>query len=60
MLSGFVTVRNKAFHAEWEKIDRSDVSSIIGFVREFLGSWFSTPPSAQTPPASQEEARDET
>ncbi len=36
LLSGFVRVRNKAFHAQWEDIDAADVQGVIGFTQEFL------------------------
>lgn len=36
VLSSFVTIRNKAFHAEWNKIDSSEVHSVIGFVQDFI------------------------
>ena len=32
----YVKLRNKAFHAEWSKIEKSDVSSAIGFAEQFL------------------------
>lgn len=36
LLGSFVTIRNKAFHAEWDKFETSDVKSVIGFVEGFL------------------------
>ena len=33
-------IRNYAMHANWEKINKEDVSSIIGFVEQFLLSNF--------------------
>lgn len=33
---GYVKLRNKAFHAEWDKIDKGSVSSAIGFTEQFL------------------------
>ncbi len=34
-------IRDYAMHAEWTKIDPADVSSVIGFVEQFLISHFS-------------------
>ena len=39
--SGYVTLRNKAFHAEWDKIGEPEVASAIGFTEQFLLSNFS-------------------
>jgi hypothetical protein len=36
ILDSFTTVRNKAFHAQWDKIVATEVQSIIAFVEEFL------------------------
>lgn len=36
LLQGFVKIRNKAFHAQWESVDQADVQSVIGFAQEFL------------------------
>ena len=36
LLSSFTTIRNKAFHAQWDKLDLADVKSVIGFVEQFL------------------------
>lgn len=33
---GYVKLRNKAFHAEWEKIEKPEVSSAIGFTEQLL------------------------
>ncbi len=33
---GYVKLRNKAFHAEWDKIEKPEVSSAIGFTEQFL------------------------
>jgi len=33
---GYAKLRNKAFHAEWDKIDKPEVSSAIGFTEQFL------------------------
>lgn len=39
--SGYVTLRNKAFHAEWDKIGEPEVASAIGFTEQFLLNNFS-------------------
>lgn len=44
LLSGFVRIRNKAFHAQWEAIDTADVQSVVGFTQEFLLKNFSPGP----------------
>lgn len=36
ILKGYTQVRNSAFHADWNKIEKSDISSIIGFTEEFI------------------------
>ena len=36
VLRGYVTLRNKTFHAEWDKIEKPEVSSAIGFTEQFL------------------------
>lgn len=33
---GYAKLRNKAFHAEWDKIEKPEVSSAIGFTEQFL------------------------
>ena len=33
---GYVKLRNKAFHAEWNNIEKPEVSSAIGFTEQFL------------------------
>ncbi|MGH7843662.1 MAG: hypothetical protein ACREQW_00615 [Candidatus Binatia bacterium] len=40
ILQSFVGVRNKAFHAEWAKIDTAEVHSVIAFVQEFVAKRF--------------------
>jgi len=35
ILQSYVTLRNKAFHAEWGKINMQEVSSLIGYVEKF-------------------------
>ena len=41
IVQSYVTLRNKAFHAEWEKFDKESVSSVIGFTEQFLLTNFS-------------------
>ncbi|EMJ98769.1 MULTISPECIES: hypothetical protein [unclassified Leptospira] len=41
ILQSYTTLRNKAFHADWEKIDTPDVKSLIAFVEDFLLKHFS-------------------
>ncbi len=36
IVSSYVKLRNAAMHAEWEKINEADVSSLIGFLEPFL------------------------
>jgi len=36
LLKGMVPFRNKAFHAEWEKITEAETAGVIAFVEEFL------------------------
>ncbi len=36
VVTGHLTLRNKAFHAEWDKIEKPEVSSAIGFTEQFL------------------------
>ena len=42
VLGSFITVRNKAFHAQWDKIEATEVQSIVAFVQEFLTTEFAT------------------
>ena len=49
VLRGYVRIRNKAFHAEWDAIDDASVSSIIGFTETFLVQQFSAPIAADSP-----------
>jgi hypothetical protein len=32
----YLSFRNHALHANWDKIDRSSVTSVLGFVQELL------------------------
>lgn len=41
ILKGYTKIRNKVFHAEWDKIEKADISSIIGFSEEFVLKHFS-------------------
>jgi hypothetical protein len=41
IVQSYVKLRNKAFHADWEKIDKESVSSLIGFTEQFLLTHFS-------------------
>ena len=41
IVQSYVKLRNKAFHAEWDKFDKESVSSVIGFTEQFLLSNFS-------------------
>lgn len=41
ILKGYAKIRNKVFHAEWDKIEKADISSIIGFSEEFVLKHFS-------------------
>jgi len=38
---GYTKFRNKAFHAEWDTIDKPSVSSAIGFTESFILEKFS-------------------
>jgi hypothetical protein len=37
----YLSFRNHALHAEWDKIDRASVTSVLGFVQELLLKRFS-------------------
>ena len=41
IVQSYVKLRNKAFHAEWDKFDKESVSSLIGFTEQFLLKNFS-------------------
>jgi len=41
IVQSYVKLRNKAFHAEWDKFDKESVSSVIGFTEQFLLTYFS-------------------
>ncbi len=38
---GYLNFRNRALHAQWDTIDRSSVSAVLGFVEELLLKHFS-------------------
>lgn len=40
ILKSYVSVRNKAFHADWESFDDADVGGVIGFTEGFLAQHF--------------------
>ena len=40
VVQSYVTLRNKALHAEWDKINSPEVSSLIGFVQSFVLTHF--------------------
>ena len=41
IVQSYVKLRNKAFHAEWDKIEKESVNSAIGFTEQFILSNFS-------------------
>ena len=41
IVSSYVKLRNASMHADWDKIQESDVSSLIGFLEPFLLEHFS-------------------
>ena len=41
IVQSYVKLRNKAFHADWDKFDKESVSSVIGFTEQFLLTKFS-------------------
>ena len=40
LLQSFATIRNKAFHAQWDRIESAEVQSVIGFVEQFISEKF--------------------
>ncbi len=44
LLDGMLKTRNSAMHADWNKITEPEVSSLIGFVEQFLLTSFPTHP----------------
>lgn len=41
VIQSYIKLRNKAFHAEWDKIDTPEVKSLIAFLEEFIIKHFS-------------------
>jgi hypothetical protein len=41
IVQSYTKLRNKAFHADWDKIDKTSVSSAIGFTESFILENFS-------------------
>jgi hypothetical protein len=41
IVQSYVKLRNKAFHAEWDKIEKESVGAAIGFTEQFILSNFS-------------------
>jgi hypothetical protein len=41
IVQSYVKLRNKAFHAEWDKIEKESVNAAIGFTEQFILSNFS-------------------
>lgn len=44
VVQSYVTLRNKALHAEWDKINSPEVSSLIGYVEGFVLRHFTSVP----------------
>ncbi|OGX08380.1 MAG: hypothetical protein A2Z88_01295 [Omnitrophica WOR_2 bacterium GWA2_47_8] len=36
VVSSYIQTRNKAFHAQWEKIEKPEIQSLIAFTEEFI------------------------
>ena len=49
VLRGYVRIRNKAFHAEWDAIDVPSVNGIIAFTQIFIIEHFSSLTAADSP-----------
>ena len=49
VLDGYVQVRNKAFHAEWNAVDAASVEGIIGYTQGFLAKQSASPIPAYDP-----------
>ena len=56
ILSGYVRIRNKTFHAEWDAVDAASVNAIIAFTETFLVQQFSAPIVTDSPVAPSDEA----
>ena len=50
LLDGMLKTRNSAMHADWDKITEPEVSSLTGFVEQFLLTNFSTSPHGKSLP----------
>ena len=48
LLSEFVKIRNRAFHAQWDEIDVREVEDIARFTEEFLAKQFLSPLAADS------------
>ena len=44
IVSSYTKLRNSSMHADWDKIEKADVSSLIGFLEPFLLENFSSSP----------------
>lgn len=40
LIGSYIKIRNNAFHAEWNKIEMTDVSSLIAFTEQFIITHF--------------------
>jgi hypothetical protein len=40
LASGYIKLRNKSFHAEWDKIEKPEISSAISFTEQLLLEYF--------------------
>jgi len=41
LIGSYITLRNRTFHAQWDKVETTDVSSLIGFTEQLLLENFS-------------------
>lgn len=58
MLRGYVQIRNKVFHAQWDAIDVAAVSGIIGFTQGFLTEQSVSPIPTDSPTDPPVEAQE--
>ena len=58
MLRGYVQIRNKVFHAQWDAIDVAAVSGIIGFTQGFLTEQSASPIPTDSPTVPPAEAQE--
>ena len=49
VLDGYVQIRNKTFHAEWDAVDAASVEGIIGYTQGFLAKQSASPIPADDP-----------